>query len=165
MDLKSYLDQMGLRYRWSQHSEAFTSPALARREHVPQEAVVKPVLVKADGEFLLCALPASYRIDIDRLRMELGAEQIQLADEADLKTVFGDCETGAEPPVGWIYGLTTLMDDSLFEDPHVTFQAGTHRDAVTMSFLDYYRLARPSIGHFAEQARQEYRINDIGVSG
>jgi Ala-tRNA(Pro) deacylase len=150
MDLKNYLDQMGFRYEWSEHTSAHTARSLARKARVPADQVIKPVLVKVDGEFVLCALPANYRVNLNQLRMELGADETTLAGEGDLTCLFADCEPGAEPPVGWLFGLPTLMDESLFEDAKVTFQAGTHRDAVSMSFMDYFRLARPYVGHFGQ---------------
>jgi hypothetical protein len=51
------------------------------------------------------------------------------------------------------------MDESLFDDGQVTFQAGNHREAVTMSFMDYYRLAKPAVGHFGHQASRAMRTN------
>src|SRR5688500_17246277 len=148
MDLKSFLDEKGFRYQWSMHPDVYSAQALAAREHVPGHQVVKPVLINADGEFVLCALPASHKIDLEELRKELGATEMRLADEDDLSEICADCELGAEPPIGWMFGLPTLIDESLFDDRRVTFQAGTHREAVTMSFLDYYRLAQPVVGHF-----------------
>src|SRR5262245_50157947 len=138
MDLREHLDQLGVRYEWSRHSRAHTAQSLAAKEQVPADNVIKPVLVKIDGEFVLCALPASRRVDLERLQLELGAEETRLANEADLSDLFEDCELGAEPPIGWLFGLPTLMDESIFDDATVTFQAGTFRDAVTMKVMDYY---------------------------
>jgi Ala-tRNA(Pro) deacylase len=148
MDLREHLDQLGVRYEWLKHRKAHSAQSLALKEDVPAENVIKPVLVKIDGEFVLCALPASCRVDLGRLQMELGAEETRLADEKDLSSLCTDCELGAEPPIGWLFGLPTLMDESIFDDATVTFQAGTHRDAVTMKVMDYYRLAKPVVGHF-----------------
>jgi Ala-tRNA(Pro) deacylase len=156
MDLRSHLDSAGCHYSWSRHGDCFTARGLAQREHVPAGHVIKPVLVSVDGEFVLCALPASHRIDLSLLRMEVGAEEIRLANEEELAGMCGDCELGAEPPIGWLFGLPTFMDESLFDDGQVTFQAGNHREAVTMSFMDYFRLAKPAVGHFG-QAPSEAR--------
>ena len=35
---------------------------LAEAEHVPGRKVIKPVVIQAGGEFLMCALPACYRV-------------------------------------------------------------------------------------------------------
>ena len=73
---------------------------------------------------------------------------VDLADEEAMRQIFGDCELGAEPPIGRLYGIPTLMDESLFADDRVTFQAGTHCDAITMSLADYRRVAQPEVAYF-----------------
>ena len=148
MQLQSYLDRMGITYRMSHHDTAYTAQDLAQKEHVSGHKVIKPVLVEADGQFVLCALPASYRIDLDALRRELGADQMRVVDERTLREVFEDCEIGAEPPIGAIFGIPTIMDESLATQEQVTFQAGTHAEAVTMRLDDYKRIAQPGVGHF-----------------
>jgi Ala-tRNA(Pro) deacylase len=148
MNLQSLLDDMGVRYRLSHHPTAYTAQMLAETEHVPGRKVIKPVVVQADGEFVMCALPACYRVDLGELKDQLQANEIKLADEQKLAELFPDCAIGAVPPIGRLYGMTTLMDESLTADDRVTFQAGTHEDAVTMSLMEYRRVAQPEIAHF-----------------
>jgi Ala-tRNA(Pro) deacylase len=148
MNVQSLLDEMGVRYRLSRHPTAYTAQDLAAAEHVSGEKVVKPVVVKADGEFIMCALPASFRVDLAELREQLDAKQVDLAEEEQLKALFPDCELGAEPPIGRMYGLPTLLEESLLRDDYVTFQAGTHTDAVTMRLSDYRRVAQAEVAHF-----------------
>ena len=151
MNILSFLDEQGVRYRLSHHDTAYTSQELAQLEHVSGKCVIKPVVVKADGQFVLCALPASYKVDLNELRSQLRADDVKLADEQSLEQIFTDCEVGAEPPIGRLWGLPTLMDESLTADDMVTFQAGTHCDAVTMSLAEYRRIAQPEIAHFGRQ--------------
>ena len=151
MNIISFLDEQGVRYRLSHHDPAFTSQELAQFEHVSGKNVIKPVVVKADGQFVLCALPASYKVDIGELRSQLRADDVKLADEQNLEQIFQGCEVGAEPPIGRLWGLPTLMDESLTADDMVTFQAGTHCDSVTMSLAEYRRIAQPEIAHFGRQ--------------
>lgn len=148
MMLQDYLDEMGIAYRISSHGTAYTSQDLAAQEHVSGEKVIKPVVVSVDGKPCLCALPATHRIDLLRLREQLQAHDVELMDETQLQKLFPDCEIGAEPPVGKLYGIPTLMDTSLLQDEQVTFQAGDHTTAVTLSMRDYQRLAEPQIGDF-----------------
>lgn len=149
LDFRSYLERTGVRYMWSQHDTAYTAQDLAHQEHISGERVVKPVLIQADGQFVLCALPASYFIDLEQLCDELRANNAQLADEQMLRQMFPECEVGAEPPIGKLFGIPTILDDSLIDELELTFQAGTHQDAVTMSAADYIKLTQPMIGHFA----------------
>ena len=146
--LQSFLDDMQVAYRVSHHPTAYTAQDLAMAEHVSGKKVIKPVIVKADEEFVMCALPACYKVDLDELKDQLQVSDVELAHEDKLRELFPDCELGAEPPIGRLYGMTTLIDESLIRDDHVTFQAGTHTDAVTMSLADYRRVAQPELAHF-----------------
>ena len=150
MNVQNYLDQMGVHYRLSRHDTTYTAQDLAAAEHIPGRKVIKPVVVKADGQFVMCALPASHRVDLDTLRSQLQASEVQLAAEDELVELFRGCETGAEPPIGRIFGMPTIMDESLFADERVTFQAGTHQDAVTMTLADYRRVAQPEVAYFGK---------------
>jgi len=152
MDLRSYLDQHSVAYEWLSHPDVYTAQQLAEHEHTPGDSVVKPVVIEADGRCVLCALPASYRVDLQELQRELRADEVQLASEEKLRELFGECELGAEPPIGALFGMPMVMDESLFADDEVTFQAGTHQNAVRMSFFDFFRLARPRVAHFAVHA-------------
>lgn len=149
MTLQDYLDEMGIPYRFSTHGTAYTSQDLAAREHVSGQKVVKPVAVEVDGRVYLCALPATHRIDLQRLRDQMHADNVSLIDEARMHEMFPDCEIGAEPPIGKLYGIPTLMDQSLCDDDQVTFQAGSHTTAITMSLRDYQRAAQPEVGDFS----------------
>ena len=146
--LQTYLDEMQVSYRVSHHPTAYTAQDLAMAEHVSGKNVVKPVIVRAGEEFVMCALPACYKVDLDELKNQLQVRDVELAAEDKLGELFPDCELGAEPPIGRLYGMTTRMDESLTRDDHVTFQAGTHTDAVTMSLADYRRVAQPEMAHF-----------------
>lgn len=151
MNLQSYLDEQGVHYRISHHPPAFTSQDLAATEHVSGRKVIKPVVVRADGEWIMCALPASHRVDLHELREQLRANDVMLADEQALGRLFPDCELGAEPPIGRLFGMPTLMDGSLIGDDMVTFQAGTHTDSVTMPLMEYRRISQAEIAHFGRQ--------------
>ena len=152
MDLRSYLDQSGIDYDWSSHTPAFTAQTLAEAEHVSGNRVIKPVIVETDGEFVMCAVPAPCRVDLDSLRQSMPAQQAEIASELQLERLFVDCELGAEPPIGKLYGMPTVMDESLMDQDRVTFQAGTHSDGVTMSLSDYVKLTQPRIIPIAKRS-------------
>ncbi|HEY1683143.1 MAG TPA: YbaK/EbsC family protein [Tepidisphaeraceae bacterium] len=149
MLLQSYLDRLGVSYRISFHPAAFSAQDLAEKEHIPGHQIAKPVIVKADGQFVMCALPATCRINLRELADELHARHAALVDERELASLFPDCQVGAEPPIGFLYGMPTWIDQTLMEDDRITFQAGTHESAVTLSMEDFQRVVQPEIGHFA----------------
>jgi len=144
-----YLDSKGVQYEMTQHRPTFTAQQMAAEEHVSGINVAKPVVVKADGTYHLCVLPACCKIDMDALKSELGTDRIELANEEELSRLFTDCSLGAEPPFGDLYSLDTLMDQTLEGDPYIVFQAGTHETAIRMALDDYKNLAKPRVFSFS----------------
>ena len=149
MRVTDYLIQEGVDFESSIHRSVFTAQEMAAEEHVPGMQVAKPVVVKADEKFYMCVLPACHKIDLDALRSQLGAKSIALADEKELSKLFGDCELGAEPPLGSLYNMPTIMDQSMEDDYEIVFQAGNHEEAVRLAMADYKELAKPKILAFS----------------
>ena len=63
--------------------------------------------------------------------------------------MFPDCELGTMPPFGHLYGVATYVDWRLAENPRIVFEAGTHSDAIKMSYADFAQLAQAQLADFA----------------
>jgi Ala-tRNA(Pro) deacylase len=148
MHVTEFLDQKQVKYETLEHAPVFSSQGLAAIEHEPGKYVAKPVIVKADDRYLMCVLPAPRKVELSKLKGQLEAASVELADEDEIGKLFPDCELGAEPPFGNLYELPTVMDQTLEQDDHIVFQAGTHGKAVRMSMADYRRIVEPKVLEF-----------------
>jgi Ala-tRNA(Pro) deacylase len=146
--LIEFLDQNKVRYEILHHPEAFTAQELAAIEHVKGKQHAKVVMVKADGDKLMTVLPADHRVDLEKLEALTG-KRTALATEAEFKALFPDCAVGTMPPFGNLYGVETVVEESLTANASIVFEAGTHSDAMKMSFADYERVAKPRVAAFA----------------
>ena len=148
--MNRHLNETGGTYGRSAYPRILQSTRLVEecRDQLATLTDLYPVVINADGRPMLCALPASYRVDLEKLREQIHAREVSLVDETMMRDIFPDCEIGAEPPIGKLFGLPTVMDKSLIADEQVTFQAGSHTMAVTMSMIDYQRVAQPQIAAF-----------------
>jgi Ala-tRNA(Pro) deacylase len=149
MNVFEYLDRANAHYSVSEHAPTYSAQVMAAEEHEKGQFVAKPVIVKSNGDYIMCVLAAPNKVIFDRLRDYLGTEDVLLAGEEETRALFPDCEEGAEPPLGRLYGIRTIMDSALEDEDHVTFQAGTHDKSVHMSMRDYLALAQPEIVDFA----------------
>ena len=149
MKVVEFLETNSAKYEVTRHQPTYSAQQMAAAEHVPGREVAKPVLIKADGQYYMCVLPACCKVDLDALKQDLGVGQVELAGEDEMSKLFADCELGAEPPFGNLYGLETLMDESLEADEHIVFQAGTHEQAIKMATLDYKELVSPQVLSFS----------------
>jgi Ala-tRNA(Pro) deacylase len=149
MQVQEYLEKAGIKYETREHKPTFSAQQMAAVEHEPGKFVVKPVMVKVDGKYVMCVLAACYKVDLGALKRELGAKSVELAEEQEMGRIFGNCELGAEPPFGNLYDIPTVMDKALERDDHIVFQAGSHDKAIVMKMADYRKLVNPKILEFS----------------
>ncbi len=143
--LRKYLDGSGVEYEIVRHGEAFTAQEIAAAMHVKGAMLVKVVIVNSDKGHIMVALPADRRVDIASLRQDLGLRMAALASEDEIKRLFPDCDPGAMPPFGNLYGVPVYVDRGLTGDEEIYFQAGTHYEVIRMKYADFERLAGPRI--------------------
>jgi len=146
--LKEYLDREHVHYDVLPHPEAFRALAIAHVLHTPEKEMAKVVIVKVEDGFVMTVLPASWQVDLLRLRDMFMTTHVRLATEDEFKDLFPDCEVGAMPPFGILYGLPVYVDHSLTEDKSIVFQAGTHSEAIRMRYMDFAALVFPVVEEF-----------------
>jgi len=146
---KEYLDGRQIKYVSLAHSTAFTAQEVAALTHTPGRELAKTVMVKLDDALAMAVLPASFQVDLGQLKAAAGASSAALAVEADFRGRFPDCETGAMPPFGNLYGMTVYVDESLTRDHEIAFNACSHHELVRLAYTDYARLVEPKVASFA----------------
>lgn len=146
--LRDCLDNHNVKYTVISHSPAFTAQEIAATAHISGKEVAKTVIVNADAKRVMVVLPASHMIDFRLLREELGVSNVVLATETEFKGLFPECEVGAMPPFGTLFGLEVVASKSLQEDEEIAFNAGTHRELVRMTYADFERMVEPRILDF-----------------
>jgi Ala-tRNA(Pro) deacylase len=150
--VRKMLGLRGVRFEELHHPEVYTAQGVAQREHFSGRRVAKVVVVMADGRPVELILPAVRRVRMDQVRAVLGARGVRLASEGEMKTYFTDCEVGAVPALRHWEDVDVLMDRALKVEGDILFQAGTHQDAVRLSFRDWYEMVQPQVATFSEPA-------------
>ena len=143
--LRAFLDQNNVKYLVISHSVAYTAQGIAALAHIPGQELAKTVMVLVDGRLAMAVVPASYRIDLFKLKKYLGAKTVELAAETEFRDRFADCETGAMPPFGNLYGMDVFADETLTLDKEIAFNAGSHRELLRMRFADFRDLVKPAL--------------------
>ena len=150
--LLAFLDDNQVKYVVISHARAFTTQEVAAATHIPGKELAKSVIVEIDGEMAMAVLPGSQKVDVELLREAMGADQVSLARESEFKDRFPECDLGAMPPFGNLYGMPVYVADSLTDDEEIAFNAGSHTELVKMSYRDFERLAQPRVMHFGVNA-------------
>lgn len=148
--IHAFLGNAHVPYTMLPHRPAFTAQEEAATLHVPGRDWAKVVICLADGQPVMAVLPAPLAVNLERLRTLADAAVIRFALESELRALYPDCELGAMPPFGPLYGQRVFVDASLVKEPEIVFNAGTHRDAIRMRYFDFATAARPTVGRFAD---------------
>jgi Ala-tRNA(Pro) deacylase len=149
--LESYLDEYKIPFVHSVHPLTFTAKETAHSEHINERKLAKTVVVLADDVFAMAVLSADSAVDLPELRHAMGVRDLRLATEEEMQDLFPDCDLGAMPPFGNLYGLPVYVESSLAHQRDITFNAGTHRDVVRVRFDDFERAANPVILAFGRR--------------
>ena len=134
--IERFLSENGVRYGIVAHRHTGSSFDSAQSAKLPPDKVVKGDLLRENENYVLAVLPASRKLNLDRLRSETG-RPYQLARESEVEKLFHDCAPGAVPAVGAVYGLETIVESSLREQPELYFEAGDHEELIHVTEHDY----------------------------
>lgn len=142
MRVPVYLSDQRVSFETLPHPPAYTAQRLAQYLGLSGRQVVKSVLLHVSCEFRLAVLPATHHVDTAALGRLL-SESVRLATEVEIAEVFPDCEWGVVSPFGKLYGLHTVLEESLAPDTMIVFEAHSHVEAIRMRCRDYEQLERP----------------------
>lgn len=146
--VREFLDLHLVRYVSLRHSPAFTAAEVAQSAHVSGRDFAKTVIVVIEDEMVMIVLPASRRVLLNDLREMLDTTHLRLATEAEFRDRFPDCELGAMPPFGNLYGMRVFVSSLLAEEKEIAFNAGSHTEIIKMSYADFDRLVKPLVLDF-----------------
>jgi Ala-tRNA(Pro) deacylase len=148
--LQEYLHNHNSKYEIIDHRRTSSTLHSAEAAHIPGDRMVKSVLLGDDESYVLAVIPATHHIDFEDLA-QLTGRNLFLISEEELQQAFADCETGAVPPLGNPYGIETLVDASLFEQPDLYLETGDHGKLLHVSVDTFRDLeADAVIGEFSD---------------
>jgi Ala-tRNA(Pro) deacylase len=153
--LREFLNSQNIPYMTISHAVAYTAKEIAALTHISNKELAKTVIVKIDSTLAMAVLPASYDIDLSSLRVATGARSVSLAKESEFKDRFPECEIGAMPPFGNLYGMAVYVDQSLTKDKDIAFNAGSHNELLQVCYADFERLVEPTVLKFSKLPNME----------
>ena len=142
--VREYLLTHGVAYEITEHPLAYTAQRVAESEHISGKQIAKPVILLADDRFVMAVVPGHKHVDLEKTRLALGCAEVRMARENEFAAAFGDCEAGAEPPLGSLYEMRTILDNRLSGEK-ITFRGGSHTQTITMALEDYREIVAAEV--------------------
>jgi Ala-tRNA(Pro) deacylase len=132
--IRKSLASRGIPFEELRHPTHYAAEEVARREHVSGLRVAQAVPALADGRPVELVLPASRRVDLERVKAALAAKEVHLASEEEMAKAFSGRE-----------GVAVLMDRVLDADGDLIFQAGAPTEAIRLPFPDWFVMVVPEV--------------------
>jgi Ala-tRNA(Pro) deacylase len=142
--LRALLEENDVAYEKVHHHRDFTAMETAAHTHTPGKQFAKAVIVKVRGDYAMAVLPSHHVVDLERMGSALGDVEVTLASEDEFEGLCPDCEPGAIPPFGNLYGLDVYMSPELAKQERITCVAGHHAEAIRLDYRDFERLVSPT---------------------
>lgn len=141
--LIKFLDDNRVKYITITHSQAFTSQQIAASAHIKGKDLAKTVIIVVNNRLGMAVLPANKHVDFQLIRELTGSSDARLAQEQEFKELFPDCELGAMPPFGNLYGMDVFVSDGLECEETISFNAGNHAELIQLPYKDFVKLVNP----------------------
>ncbi len=143
--LEAFLKQNKAEFKTITHARAYTAPEVAESAHIQGQRLAKAVMLNIDGMLVMMVLPSNFNLSLVRMRDALAAQSIELASESEFAEHFENCELGALPPFGSLYGVPVYAAAEFDEQEEIAFSAGSHTQLLLMRWEEYLRLEKPEI--------------------
>jgi len=146
--LIEFLNDNQVKFVTIRHSRAYTANEIAHSVHIHGQELAKTVMVRIDGKMAMAVLPASGRVNVKLLEEAIGAKNVVIASEQEFINLFPECEVGAMPPFGNLFGFEVYVSTTLAENKEIAFNAGSLTELIRLSYKDFERLVNPRIVRF-----------------
>ena len=143
--LKMVLDEAKVPYEVYNHALAYTAQEIAARQHVSGNELAKVVMIEADDQLVMGVIRGNDKIALHVVEESLNVRHARLATEDEFIARFPECEVGAMPPFGHLFGLSVYVDPALAKDEYIYFNAGNHVQTVRLRYQDFARLVQPQV--------------------
>jgi len=152
--LKELLDSAKIPYQVYNHALAYTAQEIAAKQHFPGNQMAKVVMLHVDGDLVMGVLRGNDKINLTTAMSSLGTTRVRMASENEFVSCFPDCEIGAEPPFGNLFGVKVVVDATLEKDEYIYFNAGNHVQTVRLKYTDFKRLVKPQVACLVQEPRR-----------
>ena len=147
--LSQFLKERDVRFESMTHEPVLTSDQAARVRGTTLASGAKALVVKAGDRVVMFVLPADRRLDRKKVRAAIGAKSFRFLDSTELLALTA-LPTGAIPPFGSLFGISTLCDTALGESVEINFNAGERTVSIRMDYNDYLAAEEPETGDYSE---------------
>lgn len=153
--IAAHLCKIGVHFDLVSHAHSRSSKQSAAAAQLPLEKIAKAIIICDGDRYRMCVIPAHHRLMLDRINSHMHSHY-RLATEEELAALFDDCEVGAVPALGQVYGMPVSWDEELNDTQDIYLESGDHEHLIHLNhgaFLelmggqDHFQMSCPEDKH------------------
>jgi Ala-tRNA(Pro) deacylase len=145
-----FLEREGVPYEVVEHERTESATAEARATGMAPDDVAKTVVLRDQEGVRLAVIPASHRLDLHKVKRELGSKGLRLVTEREMASEFGGVEVGAVPPFGPMFHALELVDQRLLDHDRILCGGGDHEHGVLVDPHDVVQAGQARVADICE---------------
>jgi Ala-tRNA(Pro) deacylase len=145
-----FLERHGVPYEVVEHERTQTAAAEARAAGMRPSDVAKTVVLRDQEGVRLAVIPASHRLDLHKVKRELGSKGLRLVTEQEMAEEFADFEVGAVPPFGPMFHALELVDERLLDHDRILCGGGDHEHGVLVDPHDLVKAGEARVADICD---------------
>lgn len=147
--IKKYLEENRVKFEELAHKTVYTAHDIAQTLKAKLQEIGKPLVVKADGKYILILLPANRQLDIDKLKVKLGVKKVEIVSELVMAKTL-KLKKEAVGAFGKLRQLNVYVDKNILKNKKVILATSDFTKSIKMSVKDFIRLEEAVVGEISK---------------
>jgi Ala-tRNA(Pro) deacylase len=107
--------------------------------------IVRVKINNTDKKFIMLVYTADQKFDNAKVKKLLNAKDVRLATEEEIFKITDGIKIGGIPPFGNLFDIPIFVDQTLFNNEKIVFNAGDRSFSIAMFSKDYVKIVKPII--------------------
>ena len=156
--LARYLSGNQVRFEVISHPEEDSALQAARCRGIPLGKLAKTIMLRDRHGFIMAVYPADRTASLEKIRSLTGRD-MDYAAQAEYAPLFEGIDVAVLPPVGFIYGVDTLVDTAFSLDGDMYLESGVRATLVRLDPGEFHKLITGAIlGEISDSLVAEKKV-------
>jgi Ala-tRNA(Pro) deacylase len=157
--IAAHLNKIGVNFDLVSHAHSRNSMQSARMSKLPPSQIAKAVILHDGDRYRMCVIPANHRLILERVNAHMHGNY-RLATEREVAMLFDDCEIGAVPALGQVYGMPVSWEVEFNHAKDVYLESGDHEHLIHLQHGAFMELMNGQ-DHLHMSCPQDDRFGSI----
>lgn len=148
--ITNFLDKHNIDHEILEHKTVYTAFDAAQTLGKKLNEIAKTLAVKADKKYIIIVVPASRKVNTEKLKKILGVKKVDMVKEVDIKKVFKS-KPGALIPFAKMHKVPVYIDKALLKSKSIIMSSGSYTESLKVRANDLIEHGAEALVTFSKE--------------